>query len=114
MPGKIFFIRYVRTFVFIIASTTKVINEYRLINVVSQPRIEPGTFRFQDDHETHYAAEAVRCFSVSWAGLPRQSGVSPSVGRGCRGSQVFLRQLGGSLIARNHLTYSSVGTKTSS
>ena len=39
------------TFVFILASTAKVINDYRPINVVSQPGIEPGTFEFQDSQE---------------------------------------------------------------
>ena len=36
----------------------KVISEHRLINVVCHPGIEPGTLRFQDNHETHYATEA--------------------------------------------------------
>ena len=52
------YVRFVRTFVFILASTAKVISEHRPTNVVSQPGIEPGTLRFQDKHEAHCATEA--------------------------------------------------------
>ena len=43
---------------FIFSSTDKVIGEHRPINVVRHPGIEPGTLRFQDNHEAHYATEA--------------------------------------------------------
>ena len=45
-------------FVFILTSTGKVIIEHRPINVVCQPGMEPGTLRFQDNHESHYDTEA--------------------------------------------------------
>ena len=49
---------FVCAFVFILASTAKVISEHRPINVVSQAGIEPGTLRFPDNHEAHYGTEA--------------------------------------------------------
>ena len=41
----------VYTFVLILASTAKAIDEHRPINVVSQPGIGPGTLWFQDNYE---------------------------------------------------------------
>ena len=58
------FVRLFGTFVFILASTVKVIRERYTINVVSQPGIEPGTLRFQDNHETHETHYATETTSV--------------------------------------------------
>ena len=55
------------TFVFIFASTAKVIGEYRPINVVSQTGIEPETLRFQDNHETHCATEVAWLSTIASA-----------------------------------------------
>ena len=44
------------TFLFILASTAKVISEHRPINAVGQPGFEPETLRLQDNHDAHYAA----------------------------------------------------------
>ena len=55
------------TFVFIIASTTKVINEQLPINVVRQTGIKPMIFQFQDNHEMHYATEATSTSNISVA-----------------------------------------------
>ena len=57
---------FVRTFVFTLASTAKVISEHPLINVVTQPGIGLGNLRFQDNSEAHYATEAtpVLLFSI--------------------------------------------------
>ena len=43
------------TFVLILASTAKAIDKNCPINIVSQPRIEPGTLWFQDYYEMHDA-----------------------------------------------------------
>ena len=55
------------TFMFILASTAKVIREHHLINVVGQPRIKPGTLQFQDNHEMHYTSEANSTSNISVA-----------------------------------------------
>ena len=46
---------FVCMFLLILASTANVFSEHRPINIVSQPGIEPGSLRFEDNHETHYA-----------------------------------------------------------
>ena len=45
----------------------KAINEHRPNNVVSQPGIESGTLWFQDNWETHDAAEATSTSNISVA-----------------------------------------------
>ena len=47
------------TCVFILSSTAKVNSEHRPINVISQPAIELGTLRFQNNHEVQYATDAI-------------------------------------------------------
>ena len=44
------------TLVFILASSAKVISEHRPINVVSQPGIKPGSWRFQNNHQERTSA----------------------------------------------------------
>ena len=46
------------TFVFILASTAKVISEHRLINVVIQPVIEPGTLQFAEYYSAVWCSAA--------------------------------------------------------
>ena len=46
------------TFVFILASTAKVISEHRLINVVIQPGIEPGTLQFVEYYSAVWCSAA--------------------------------------------------------
>ena len=41
-------------------TATVIISEHRPIKEVGHPGIEPGTLRFQDNHETHYATIKVK------------------------------------------------------